>query len=437
MADCFISYRRTPSAPVATTLQAKLESKYGFDVYVDTTRTDGTRIKFPERLMGAIADAPVFVCLLGERDGQHTLQSEWVLKEIQQAYDLGKFCIPVFQESYRPLPDMPPAVDYLLGFDGVHYFDQKNVMVDDSVRQIADLIRPHRKRRRNIPLLISLGIVIGVFVLGIGLFLARENPGDATPTSTSTATTATTPPPFATTEIAQAVTDSPTDALTLSSFQVLQTTEADDAAATQTQAALNLTAAQAQTLAVIAAETAAQIHATKTAARGTLIARSWTPTFTPSLTFTPTPTPTFTPTHSPIPVGFPGNPVTSNAAWEAHITESEFNGFAMMLVPVGCFMMGDDISRFEDEKPAYEVCFDVPFWIDKYEVTNAQYASTGCTDWSSEPQQPRNCVTWFEARDFCAGRDARLPTEAEWEYVARGPDGLVYPWGNTYIIQPM
>lgn len=107
------------------------------------------------------------------------------------------------------------------------------------------------------------------------------------------------------------------------------------------------------------------------------------------------------------------------------------DGVTMVLVPAGCFMMGSEDGP-SDESPVYEQCFDEPFWIDKYEVTNEQYGSVGCEQWSSEPDQPRNCISWFDARDYCESRGARLPTEREWEYAARGPDNPVYPWGDTY-----
>ncbi len=90
-----------------------------------------------------------------------------------------------------------------------------------------------------------------------------------------------------------------------------------------------------------------------------------------------------------------------------------------------------------DEQPVNNQCFNQPFWIDRTEVTNAQFAAFkgGAANWSNwtDPNRPREKITWFEARDYCQLRGGRLPTEAEWEYAARGPDDLKYPWGNDFI----
>jgi iron(II)-dependent oxidoreductase len=126
--------------------------------------------------------------------------------------------------------------------------------------------------------------------------------------------------------------------------------------------------------------------------------------------------------------------VTANSQWS--VVKQTFNGVAMVLVPSGCFMMGSE-NGDSDEKPVTKICFDRPFWIDKYEVANGQFTKLGGKAGRSSHGQgdnrPREQITWFEARDFCEKRGARLPTEAEWEYAARGPDGLVYPWGNKFV----
>lgn len=127
----------------------------------------------------------------------------------------------------------------------------------------------------------------------------------------------------------------------------------------------------------------------------------------------------------------------------------------------GCFQMGcatGDADCEDDEKPAHEVCVGA-FELGKTEVTAAQFeacvADGGCTTdhyvpWedsgvrrncnvgnAERATHPANCVSWDAATEFAvwlAGRtgDAwRLPTEAEWEYAARGEGrDVVYPWGN-------
>jgi formylglycine-generating enzyme required for sulfatase activity len=125
--------------------------------------------------------------------------------------------------------------------------------------------------------------------------------------------------------------------------------------------------------------------------------------------------------------------VTTNAEWTPYV--QNFNGVEMVLVPAGCFDMGSNDGA-SDEQPIEKFCFDVPFWIDRYEVSNSQFAqfdglAAQSSHWT-EANLPREQITWSEAHDFCGRRDTRLPTEAEWEYAARGSDELEYPWGNGF-----
>lgn len=116
--------------------------------------------------------------------------------------------------------------------------------------------------------------------------------------------------------------------------------------------------------------------------------------------------------------------VSTNAEWTPVF--QTFDGVEMALVPAGCFTMGHNDGR-RDERPEHEKCIAVPFWIDRTEVTNAQFGRQSVFEGDNRPYTN---LTWFEARDFCIGRGGRLPTELEWEYAARGVDSLIYPWGN-------
>ncbi|MBF0283664.1 MAG: SUMF1/EgtB/PvdO family nonheme iron enzyme [Magnetococcales bacterium] len=117
-------------------------------------------------------------------------------------------------------------------------------------------------------------------------------------------------------------------------------------------------------------------------------------------------------------------------------------GLVFVRIPAGCFMMGAedwDNNRQWEETPAHPVCLS-PFWLGRFEVTNRQFALWHPDHDSGRflgldlngPELPVVNITWQEAEGFArwmresVGVNAALPTEAQWEYAARG--GLSPQW---------
>jgi iron(II)-dependent oxidoreductase len=145
-------------------------------------------------------------------------------------------------------------------------------------------------------------------------------------------------------------------------------------------------------------------------------------------------------------------------------TRTDAFGVPQVYVPVGYFSMGSNIRRDKDsqadEQPIHHVPITRWFWLDTCLVTNEDYGRfiqdkgyqrqdywspsgwkwlkynhiTGPKEYAGfdDARQPRVGISWYEADAYAQWRGGRLPTEAEWEYAARGHAAAIFPWGDAY-----
>ena len=144
----------------------------------------------------------------------------------------------------------------------------------------------------------------------------------------------------------------------------------------------------------------------------------------------PAPSP-LPPTASVVKTAPAGTSPWAESSWNTRLKPAD--GLNYVWIPAGTFMMGcsaQDSECRDDEKPAHQVDIEKGFWMGQTEVTVAAYrkfaAKSGRQPPTGDGNLPVSGVTWADAKAYCTATGGRLPTEAEWEYAARGGNPQAY-----------
>jgi formylglycine-generating enzyme required for sulfatase activity len=399
MSHVFISYS-TKDQEYADKLAQKLREE-GFNVWIAPSKLRASQTWWEEILKALRVASAVVVIMSPE-----SRASEWVQREIFLADQWRKAVFPLLlkgenfelyvttnyedvREGKLPSQDFYAQLGEVVERNASAVVDAEPVKLTrkediSAVRKaMQDVLSSSAPSMPWRNVLISFAAMLVLLVIGFSVTPTQNevSPADASLTAVFAQRTAT--------QNALNVTATARAEATASLLASTQTRMAQEAQATQTQEAQNALATQVQ----------ATVNAVD---RREALARAR---------------------------GFVGK---SNRDWTPFEHTFE-DGVTMVLVPAGCFMMG---SESWYAKPTQRVCFKEPFWLDKTEVTQADFARLGGVKANanrfSGDSLPVETITWFEARDFCVQRGGRLPTEAEWEYAARGVEAWAYPWGNEF-----
>jgi len=484
MARIFISYSRADRAFVEELVPLLRQVLPEYDVWYDDQISGGE--DWWRRILVEIGLCDLFVYLLSN----DSLESPYCQAEFREALRLRKACLPVIvrpkTDVGRTAPELATVIRTLQWIDLGEGFKnpRANAKLYAAIRKLLsevtafppwplspvpvlepEMVETERKKPRRGSTAYQMAgfAVVTALVAVLGLLVIKaltdaRNQAAPPPPATAAAVGAT-----ATETPSPTPTGTPTPTATLKMDQIVATLNAQSTLDWATQFANETAAAGATAQAV---GTIAVLDQTATAA-------AWTDTPTPDITASidayrtrqaATPTaqavtataaawtepPALSPTGTLLPIpegvqaalqaaaGFTGG----NTDWApfAHAFPDDPAGAEMALVPVGRFIMGSRDGA-DNERPEHAQTIAAPYWIDRTEVTRGQYArcvaAGACTETpdnahSQRDTQPINRVTWFQARDYCAWRGKRLPTEVEWEYAARGPSARVYPWGDGW-----